>query len=732
MSNLYRNYTVVVQDSTAPYAPNNDLQLFLYEQQVEVKVNPGTAAKDIYNYGTSILATAVCVKGGAVAKALVADAVNRPGEYDFVDVDLNKAGSLSYLGQVTYSVVARPSGDSDFQNARVIIDRTDISDPLVKQIVRDATGSMGNIVDNLYFSGGTTLFELYAGKPSNSSEVYLSILNLPAAVSALIEVVASAPSWATTTRMISRFDVHYGDATGVNIACWSGVPAYKTADSKWVIALTNDQYCTYRSKEFGTDIDLRATYASFVITINLVDQTSYIKRFDSNATVISTPKIVTASDSREKMILSTFINAANEYIVGIGNWSYINAGNTPAYNLDVKGGLGARVTVSTYTALNINATHSKFGRDVDATSAFNTYIDFTGTTATTVVQAKQVIYADGTKIQIGYDTTAYPRIEATATNVYLRLTQYGYINVDAGSSVISVWADTGTAGVEALSITGLLSQYGYDLLGVAPSFVQFNAASSQLYVGGTQKWSINSSAFILGQNAGAYPRQVMTSSYSRMYGSAFTYLDVNSSDSVNIYANRSSVAANVLTANSSGIQVGYLAGSVCYLSCVSSKVSIYSETNQELFYAKDSEIKTIIGSSYYKLTSSAFIASMSYGGDTNSLTFNVGAPVDFKSNCGIQLTGQIGGSAAAYAGRVLLTHLSSPLVNAFASYEYNNNVPVWKIPYITGDTNIATARATAPPLGSMFIGVNGAGNSFLSVYSGVGSTGWSYSYLLPV
>ena len=90
MPTLYRNYTVVVQDSDSPYAPKNDLELLLYEGQVEIKPNPAAgSANAVFQYGTTTLAVQVLDEDGAAVVVTAADATLRPGEYEFGRLDLD-------------------------------------------------------------------------------------------------------------------------------------------------------------------------------------------------------------------------------------------------------------------------------------------------------------------------------------------------------------------------------------------------------------------------------------------------------------------------------------------------------------------------------------------------------------------------------------------------------------------------------------------------------------------
>jgi len=238
MVTLYRNYTVSVQDSTT-FEPDNDLELLLFEGKIEIKVNPTTGKKDVYNYGTTTLATEVFDKNGIPCSALVADETERPGEYDFTNIDLNKAGSLSFYGETLYSVVARPDNydpSDEFANAKIIVDSTDLSDSNVKQLVKASIGGTSSIVDNIMVAGGSVTFNQYTnGVVNSNTKQYLEITDLPSEITSLTETATSYPTHATATKLCMRFNVYYSD--GTDAIRWESVPCYKTSDNSWVIML---------------------------------------------------------------------------------------------------------------------------------------------------------------------------------------------------------------------------------------------------------------------------------------------------------------------------------------------------------------------------------------------------------------------------------------------------------------------------------------------------------------
>lgn len=290
----YQNYTVSVQGSATPYLPNNALELFLFENRVEIKNNPATGYKDVYVFGTTQLARSVAAvydRYGALARAVASDA-DRPGEYTFYELDLNVSGSNSALGQALYSVVARPLVDApiddNFNNASVIIDRIYISDPNTKANVFLTGGAFDSAIDNIYFAGGSVAYEQYDGGDATSTTTvqYIRLLNLPTAITAIIQYDGSnAPPFGslstTTTCLIPRFNVLYGSADGTASAIWTNLRAYKMSDGTWVIQLKADQYNVYRSAEFGSgagQINLASVYTLLTIGLNISDNNILIKK----------------------------------------------------------------------------------------------------------------------------------------------------------------------------------------------------------------------------------------------------------------------------------------------------------------------------------------------------------------------------------------------------------------------------------------------------------------------
>lgn len=386
---LYPTHTITVQDSNT-HEPRNDLRLFLYEGQVEVKVNPNTTNYDIYRYGTATLATRVKGLGGADLEALAADAVNRPGEYDFLNIDYS-ATPESAAGTVLYTVVARPINDFDYRNALMIVQNLCLTDPSIKQTVRAAFGGVTTIEDNLAWAGGTISWSyLTAGYPpllNSSTCAFLKLVDLPASIVAQTETgISGAPAYAAAsqTRLVARFDVHYCDQTVApdNVIIWQGIPAYLDTTGNWVLELKDDQYVVKRNCYIGgstapyVELQAAAGAGTYTVTVNFVDANVFIRRFDK----ISTVTLPSTTVLTEVPIVHMFYGNSNQPIVGIGTWDYSSVVQTPSYNLDVKGTRGFRVDDTTISLTVYNNVFACRGSGVYKYESidFNTGIrDFT-------------------------------------------------------------------------------------------------------------------------------------------------------------------------------------------------------------------------------------------------------------------------------------------------------------------------------------------------------------------
>lgn len=356
MVTLYQNYVTTVKDSVTG-AARNDLKLYLFEGKTEIKTNPLTTLKDVYQYGTATLATPVYDRYGVALAVLAADPINRPGEYEFAEVDLTI--NLSGEGQTLYSVIGRPAADSDFENALVITQNFYISDPNLKQTISAAFGGLTNVADNMFFAGGTVDYEQYSTAVTNNSvQQHIKLNGLTSAITDLYEYNnTDKPGFSDGYRLTARFNVYYsaGSPTRDNVI-WESVPAWRTAAGDWLLLLRADQYCTWRSSAFGSSplIDMAVVVTNLVVSVNLVETNCYIRRFRTSPTVA----IPTTGQEAPGLVV---LNNGTERIVGIGSFDF--SSNTPANNLDVLGNIGARITIGTNERLFINTSYAAFGWD---------------------------------------------------------------------------------------------------------------------------------------------------------------------------------------------------------------------------------------------------------------------------------------------------------------------------------------------------------------------------------
>jgi len=713
-----------------------------------MKTNPSTAKNDVFNYGTTTLATPVYTKDGVAATALAADPNARPGEYDFLSIDLNKTGSLSYSGQTLYSVVARPSGDLDFSNAKVIVDSTDISDPNTKQLVRASTGGSGSITDNLYFAGGTVAFELYTTDVSgDASNQYLSILNLPEGITNLVETVTTFPTYATATKLVARFNVYYTDLTGVDVLVWDAVPAFKTATGKWVIHITNDQYNTARSKEFGgsvgTEIDLSGITLLLTVSVNLAEDNVYVRRFNN------LPVKITAGVNKEQIAIHAHVTAAGERIVGIGDFSYTTLANTPIYNLQVKGSLGVQISYAARTTLLVNNVSGKFGFDLEDATETASYISFTTSGCNLYSSAAFNIYninnlgdasrsvtLDASYSTFGYDLdtinssfVAGPsdtyinhqgvaKLYMSASIVFLSNNISGTTNISLSSDTIQLTADHSGSAATGLYITSTFVRVGYDTN--LANYIQFSATQTRFYQS-DDRLSYDGTDTRIG--------------YIVSGGSAGNYVVFTStSTTFNFTAASTRISYDV-----TDTRIGYLTGTTNYAVFAAASVSFYFSTTTRLFY--DTTTTLIAGptaaSPRITVTESATTlgGTATYANDTNFLYLPVsGGPIII--NGGNSFFGLIINNyreiAASKYGRIVLSSYPDPTTGLGLGagdviYDRNETYPVLKVPYATGATWTGYT-STAPIVGSgcLVMGDSG-GQIFLAGF--VTGIGWRYVYL---
>ena len=559
MLTLYRNFTVTVQHSATPYLPNNDLQLYLYEGRLELKQNPSTSKKDVYNYGTSVPATPVYTKDGVVATALAADATNRPGEYDFVALDLNKSGSLSYSGQTLYSVIAKLATDVDFEHARVIIENTDISDPNAKQIIKSAIGGTSTLVDNVAFAGGTVQFERATDAASSDTEQYLSIINLPDAMTAMTVSVDAPhyPSYSDGLRLLARFNAQYTSADGKVVIVWDGVPAFHSITGKWVIKLTNDQYNHYRTSEFGPSLQLSSIWDQFVVTVNTLENNVMIRRFDT------IPTSVLSGDDREKPIITSYITGSDR-VVGIGDWSYADAASTPEHDLDVKGNVGFRVQTAGNTAFHstITSTFIKGGNAFQLSLTANastlsdgTYLRLTCQNSFTAIGHK---FTD-------HDTDLV--VDFTSTAITVRGSATTYLETTPTTVTLYVKNSAGTA-VTALFATSVALSIGYDMYSTA-NYIRFNTTSCSIFRSGNYVLNVDGTSSYFTYSTAGSPILRINATDLTVEGSATTYLKFTTANAITGFWDYTGTKKFLSVGESTDpgvVAIGYDLGSTTYIS----------------------------------------------------------------------------------------------------------------------------------------------------------------------
>jgi len=573
MPTLYRNYTVVVQDSDN-YLPKNDLELLLYEGRIEIKPDP-TAGGDnaVFQYGTVTKATRVVDEDGAQVSATIADATLRPGEYDFERLNLDGTTSGN-LGTTLYSVVARPSSDSSlgsFQRAAVIVDRTDISDPNLKQLVKASLGSTESISDNLAFAGGTVLSEEFGGS-SDESTMYLKLTSLPDTISELVEEVSVVPAYADSgqnLKLVARFNVFYSSADGSEYIVWNKVPAYKTSDNSWVIKLTDDAYNISRSNDFGSDggeIALNGVWTEFKIAVNYDTDNIHVRSFDN----VPGTTIPAANSIKEKTVIHGFVDGSGNRIAGIGNWTYSSAANTPSYNLDVKGSVGARIQVGSNTTVLSSASQAAIGPDI-LNSGTKHAIDMNlGISTTVSLAGKTRINLTNANVYIGVDTSTYPYIKTTSATIQLLTSAYTFLTINTGDE-ISMYSKTGSAStLQRFKVNSTDQRIGYD---IDTTYFGSNSLSTFVVVDSKLKLYALTSGTYLAFDSSTYPRILATSSYIRTHTSANTYWEATNADNQLSAYTDSKLAIDM---KSSYVKVGYdISTSGNYVESTTSYISAY-------------------------------------------------------------------------------------------------------------------------------------------------------------
>jgi hypothetical protein len=355
MATLYRNWTVTVQDSVSPYLPISTLELHLFEGKCEIKTDPSTGLRKVFSYGTSSLATYAVDKNGANAIAFAPDLVDRPGEYDFIELDLNNVLTPNSKGGLTlYSVVGKPANATDFSSGRVIIDSTSLDDPNVKQTMATLGGGIGNVIDNLFFAGGTVQYTVSTLFTSDETVLYLDLTaGLPASITTKKEVISEQPPYfdttlpASFTRLIPRFNIYYSNQSDV-VAVWHSVPAYYMSDASIVLRLRGDQYSIYRTKEFGAgggEVDLNGLSGSLLVSINVEDQNANFRSFNKD------PQYQVDISGPESSLITAYQSKGIENI-GLGQWGYTDqTTDMPIMGIDGKHARGFRFGTPTHPNL---------------------------------------------------------------------------------------------------------------------------------------------------------------------------------------------------------------------------------------------------------------------------------------------------------------------------------------------------------------------------------------------
>ena len=524
MATLYPTYTVTVQDATS-HAPRTDLMLFLFEGKVEFKTNPTTTKRDVFIYGTNDLAVAVLDKNGAKQEVLAANSATRPGEYDFLEINFG-ATTASDDGTTLYSVVARPSADTDFTNGSIIVSDVYLSDPNLKQEIAASFGDVGSINANIAWAGGTVNFEICTdtGVPSQDVNVqYLKILNLPSVITAQFvdesALTPTLPTYYNGLKLVARFDVHYCDGAGSNTATmvWKGIPAYQTTAGSWVIKVTNDHYCVKYTKALGASplIDLRTVVLTLRVSINLDETNVFIRKYDNTP---ATTILLSSLHISERPMLQQFYSGSNP-IVAVGNWDF-SSGMVPSYNLDVLGSLGLRVTdASGNQRFVVTPTLSQLG-DVSL-DTYDTF-DFSSGIKQTFINFAQKLLMDTNIVWLGNDLQGGgPSFFSSSAYAGIASGSYSgsaYIRMNSSGSTAEGRA--GVSGQLFLDATNTYTKIGFDMGGA-----YFRAQSGQIFLYNTNQvlshLYTSSSVYdlkISGRVAAGIPSLHATATYIRFEG----------------------------------------------------------------------------------------------------------------------------------------------------------------------------------------------------------------------
>lgn len=720
MATLYRNYTVVVQDSVSPYTPNNDLRLYLYEGKVEVKPDSATVGADnaVFQFGTTLPAVAVLSSTPATEQiVVVADATTRPGEYEFENLDLD-ATEAGALGNTLYSVVAAPVIDDqgDFTRAGVIIHSIDISDPNIKSVVKATTGSTGSIDANLAFAGGTINVTRYE-EVSTDSNVhddetvrYYSLDGLPSNITALMEVVSETPGWvngADDLKLVARFNCYYSSVDGAKYVVWENIPAYQMQDLAWVIRLQADEYCISRSEEFSTDFTVENAVNNGTVCTNYSNDNIHIRSYDDTPSVTrdSVPDTL-----KEKVCIHAMVDDSGNRLVGLGDWAFTSAATTPAYVADITGDLGVRVINSTGTKLVATSTSYKQGHDIVTT------------------------------------TTPYTSYVSSSVTHY-GTTSNNYFRVDNTNTVKAVLnSDT------VFRLTSTAAEMGVNIETATPTLFAAATDYSTIRTSGDARLISNASTVYLGKVASTYPRIMATATYVRSEASANTYWETPLNSDLQLSAQVNGTTCILLDANASaggsankyakfGWEAGGGVGSYTsyapsgidtYLSGVSqishSATTVVLSTNTtntdlpSVRLATNTTLVTATASNYLYLTSSA--AKLQVGSSDNSLTLESSSvalkaqPDSFLSLTAT--TSQLAIPAQTSTTAISLTlgqYLITNNLGCGIHYVYQDDIdiywPTLKIPYI--ENTVSTATVTGEYTGDMFIKQIGS-TMYLYVY----------------
>jgi hypothetical protein len=653
LTTLYRNYTVIVQDSDSPYYPKNDLELLLYEGRLEIKPDPTDSGNNaVFQYGTTTKAVRVQDSDGANVSATAIDSTSQPGEYKFTSLDLD-ATTSGNSGTTLYSVVARPVTDSatnSFERASVIVDRTDISDPNLKQLVKASVGSTDSITDNMAIAGGTVTFEQYEHDDNGPNLQHVKITNISSIVTELREDVSTVPSYASSTnkeRLIGRFNVFYSTTDGSEYLTWTEVPAYRTDDDSWVIRLQGDEYNISRSHDIGsgpTDINLGGILTSLTISLSYAEGNIHIRSFDSTPST-TLPGV---DATKEKVCVHSFIDGSGNRIVGVGKWSYSDASNTPSYNLDVKGDVGIRANITGgNTQLSITPTTVALGPDTSSTLHSLSFSSFGSIYTRAYVNNRNKLDLSNSNTYLGYDLSSYPYVHVDSTSTSLKTSAYTYLSLNT-SDEITAYINVGSSAKKVLELKVANQEIGYDLAGTKTSWSATTnllkaTVVNQIQIQGT------ASSLITGVNIATYPKITYSTSYIRVGASSSSYWEsvyndgehlrakVNAKTCLDLDAETDAVFSSPFAKIGYDIDTGYSAkytpndhyvyeGTTERLKMTSSltKLSLVNGSNSS-YMEMDSESCTLYGTDGSTTTTVVF-------GNTNSITTNTGIDINMTGS----------------------------------------------------------------------------------------------------